>query len=164
MEIFLLVVVGVLVLVGALLLQRRRRPPSPQPLASPQQASASEEPADADLAQGQEASLSPWASQDHAKTERPQPLAPQQRRKMLRYLESAYNKGAEARLAAMEDMVAWGHPSCLPLLRRGLRDADLRVVGLAARGLERFRGPRQRLRNRSSRPLRPRGTRPSPPA
>ncbi|MYG38692.1 MAG: hypothetical protein F4162_06950 [Synechococcus sp. SB0676_bin_10] len=74
-------------------------------------------------------------------------MGPQQRRQMLRYLKSAYDSGSQARLDAMEDMVAWGHPACLPLLRRGLRDADLRVVGLAARGLERFRGPRQRLKH-----------------
>ncbi len=92
------------------------------------------------------------------------PMGPQQRRRMLQYLRAALEQGPEMRLSAMEDMVAWGDPACLPLLRRGLRDGDIRVVGLAARGLERFRGPRKHLRKPSQgRPRHPLG-RPSPPA
>lgn len=85
---------------------------------------------------------------------------------MLQYLKSAYAQGAQARLDAMEDMVAWGQPACIPLLRRGLRDADLRVVGLAARGLERFRGPRhprKRLKHPPQHRRRPQGHHPSTP-
>ncbi|MXW40522.1 MAG: hypothetical protein F4Z75_05115 [Synechococcus sp. SB0668_bin_15] len=153
METLLLVGVAVLFLVGAVLLQRRRQlpgkqaPPGPDPVQGGLQPSPSP---------GQPAVL-PVMGQSR-------PPGPRQRRQMLRYLKSAYDKGANARLAAMEDMVAWGHPACLPLLRRGLRDADLRVVGLAARGLERFRGPRQRLRRLPRGPRRHRGSRPSPPA
>ena len=160
METLLLAGVGIILLVGAALLLRRRWPWGKQIPASRKQTRAG-----ADLVRegfhpspslGQPASIHGGGQ--------PQPMGPRQRRQMLRYLKSAYDKGPNARLAAMEDMVAWGHPACLSLLRRGLRDADLRVVGLAARGLERFRGPRQRLRHPPRRPHRPRGSRPSPPA
>ena len=161
METLLLAGVGIILLVGVVLLYRRRRPLRTQTPPSPQQKAR----AVADLVQGglrpspapEQPAAVPGVGQDR-------PMGPRQRWQMLRYLKSAYDKGPDARLAAMEDMVAWGHPACLPLLRRGLRDADLRVVGLAARGLERFRGPRQRLRHPPRRPHRPRGYRPSPPA
>ena len=139
MKILLLAGVGIVLLVGVVLLIRRRSlrkqiPPSPL------QSRAVE-----GLVQGD---FRPSPSPDQAaavhRLGQPQPMDPRQRRQMLRYLKSSYDKGSQARLAAVEDMVAWGHPACLPLLRRGLRDADLRVVGLSARGLERFRGPRQR--------------------
>ena len=45
-----------------------------------------------------------------------------------------------ARRQALETCLAWGHRSALPLLHLGLRDADPVVAGLAARGLDRFRG------------------------
>ena len=159
METLLLVGVAVLLLVGAVLLQRRRLLGKQAPF-SPQQASAGPGPV--------QGALQPFPSPEQPAvvpgTGQSRPPGPRQRRQMLRYLKSAYDKGANARLAAMEDMVAWGHPACLPLLRRGLRDADLRVVGLAARGLERFRGPRQRLKRPPRRPRQPRGHCPSPPA
>lgn len=161
METLLLVGVAVLLLVGAVLLQRRRRLLGKQAPPSPQQASAGPDPVQGSL----QPSPSPEQPAVVPGTGQSRPSGPQQRRQMLRYLKSAYDKGSNARLAAMEDMVAWGHPACLPLLRRGLRDADLRVVGLAACGLERFRGPRQRLKRPPRRPRRPpRGHRPSPPA
>lgn len=161
METLLLIGVAVLLLVGAVLLQWRRRLPRKQAPPNPQQKTR----AVAGLVPG---GLQPFLSPGQAAVlsgmgQSGSP-GPQQRRQMLRYLKSAYDKGSNARLAAMEDMVAWGHPACLPLLRRGLRDADLRVVGLAARGLERFRGPRQRLRRLPRGPRRRRGSRPSPPA
>ena len=56
----------------------------------------------------------------------------------------------------MEAALAWGDPLCLPLLRRGLKDADLRVVALAARGLERFRGRRKKPATGQQRSKRPR--------
>ena len=134
MKTLLLAGVAVLLLVGAVLLLRRRPPLRKQIPPGPPQIRAVE---------------------DSAQVVQPRPmdarLGPRQRRQMLRYLRAAYEKGSKARLAAMEEMVAWGHPACLPLLRRGLRDADLRVVGLAARGLERFRGPRQRQHQRPTR-------------
>ena len=43
----------------------------------------------------------------------------------------------------MERCGRWGDRRCLPLLRRGLRDAHGAVVEQAALGLERFRGEPQ---------------------
>ncbi|KKZ10306.1 MAG: hypothetical protein TE42_10365 [Candidatus Synechococcus spongiarum SP3] len=161
MKTLLLAGVGIILLIGVVLLRRRRRSLRVQPPTGPQQETG----AVAVLVQeGLPPSPPPEQPAAVAEVGWSQPMGPQQRRQMLRYLRSAYDKGQSARLAAMEEMVAWGHPACLPLLRRGLRDADLRVVGLAARGLERFRGPRQRLRHPPRRPHRPRGYRPSPPA
>lgn len=67
-----------------------------------------------------------------------------QRREQLAQLQAFYRRGGEARVAAMEAALAWGDQLCLPLLRRGLKDPDLRVVALAAQGLERFRGHRKK--------------------
>jgi len=58
----------------------------------------------------------------------------------LRRLEDLYRSGGERRLQAMTAARLWGHPTVLPLLRRGLRDADPRVMLEAARGMELFRG------------------------
>ena len=160
METLLLVGVAILLVLGAVLLQRRRQPLKRQTPPSSQQAGAGPHVVQEDL----QPSSSPEQPVPVPGTGQPRPLDSRQRRQMLRYLKSAYDKGANARLAAMEDMVAWGHPACLPLLRRGLRDADLHVVGLAARGLDRFRGPRQqRLRQPPRRPrARRRGQHPLP--
>ena len=58
----------------------------------------------------------------------------------LAALKAGYALGGQARRQAMESCLAWGHRSALPLLHLGLRDTDLLVAGLAARGLDRFRG------------------------
>ena len=158
MKTLLLAGVGIVLLIGAVLLLRRRRSLRKQMLPSRTRTSAGED-------RVQETSP-PSPSPDQPGVVRvhgvsqSQTMGPQQRRQMLRYLKTSYDKGSQARLDAMEEMVSWGHPACLPLLRRGLRDADLRVVGLAARGLERFRGPRQRLKRLKHSPRR---RHPSPP-
>lgn len=149
MKTLLLAGLGIVFLIGAVLLYQRWWPLRKQTCAI------------ADPVQGN-SSPSPGKPVAVQRGNQPRPMVPQQRRQMLRYLKSAYNQGPKARLAAIEEMVAWGHPACLPLLRRGLRDADLRVVGLAARGLERFRGPRQRLNHPPGRSHRPRARHPSP--
>ena len=164
METLFLAGVGILLLVGAVLLLRRRRLLKAQSPPGPKGANAAEV---ENPVQG-EGSFSPSPSAEQPSAVQSgggadRTMAPQQWRLMLRYLRAAYDRGAQARLDAMEDMVAWGHPACLPLLRRGLRDADLRVVGLAARGLERFRGPRQRLKHPPRRHRRPRDHHPSTP-
>jgi hypothetical protein len=58
----------------------------------------------------------------------------------LRRLEELYRAGGDRRLEALKAARLWGHPTVLPLLRRGLRDADPRVMLEAARGMELFRG------------------------
>ena len=145
MKILLLAGAGIALLIGAVLLLRQRRPVGTQIPPGLAQATGA-------AAQGVQGSLPPFPAQAGATHGSGQPMGPRQRRQFLQYLKSAYDKGSKTRLAAMEDMVAWGHPACLPLLRRGLRDPDLRVVGLAARGLERFRGPRLRGPLRRLRP------------
>ncbi len=59
---------------------------------------------------------------------------------LLASLKAAYALGGSHRRQALETCLAWGHRAALPLLHRGLRDADPVVVALAARGLDRFRG------------------------
>jgi len=54
--------------------------------------------------------------------------------------KAGYALGGPARRQALETCLSWGHRSALPLLHLGLRDADPVVAGLAARGLDRFRG------------------------
>lgn len=75
------------------------------------------------------------------------PLAGQglERRLLLRDIQAGVRADAAQRLAAIELAGRWGHPTVLPLLRRGLRDVDPAVVAAAAAALERFRGcPRLR--------------------
>lgn len=58
----------------------------------------------------------------------------------LRRLEDLYRAGGDRRREAMTAARLWGHPAVLPLLRRGLRDADPQVMVEAARAMELFRG------------------------
>ena len=55
-------------------------------------------------------------------------------------LRRSMQAGPEARLEAIQLAGTWGHQSILPLLRRGLRDSDSRVVEAAAAAIERHRG------------------------
>ena len=70
----------------------------------------------------------------------PQPRNLRELNAQLASLKAGYALGGPARRKAMETCLAWGHRSALPLLHLGLRDADPVVAGLAARGLDRFRG------------------------
>lgn len=70
----------------------------------------------------------------------PWPDGPRQRRHLLSRLEASCRGDAAERIAAMQACVDWGGRAVLPLLRRGLKDPDARVVALAARGLAAFRG------------------------
>ena len=109
---------------------------------------ATAEPGEAPVPRQDVKPLQPQASGQWRQTVESQPGAQvpssRQRRERLAQLRAAYDCGGEERLAAMEAMLAWGDKLCLPLLRRGLRDPDLRVVALASRGLEPFRGYRQK--------------------
>ena len=69
-----------------------------------------------------------------------QPRSPREVNAQLASLKAGYALGGPARRQALETCLAWGHRSALPLLHLGLRDADPVVAGLAARGLDRFRG------------------------
>jgi hypothetical protein len=65
-------------------------------------------------------------------------------------LEALYRQGGQHRRQAMAAARRWRHPDGLPLLRRGLHDADPTVMREAALGMEAFRGkPRPRRTGRN---------------
>ena len=68
------------------------------------------------------------------------PSTPQQARKHLKKLEQLSRGSASERLQAMKEAQRWGDRLCLPLLRRGQRDATVAVAREAASALEAFRG------------------------
>lgn len=70
----------------------------------------------------------------------PQPRSLRDVNARLAALKAGFAQGGQARRQAMESCLAWGHRASLPLLHLGLRDSDPVVAGLAARGLDRFRG------------------------
>lgn len=59
---------------------------------------------------------------------------------LLRQLQADFAAAGVARRRALARCVAWGDRATLPLVQRGLRDADPVVAGLAARAMAAFRG------------------------
>ena len=59
---------------------------------------------------------------------------------LQKQLRAAMNAGPDDRLEAVTLAGRWGHRDLLPLLRRGLRDSDSRVVEAAAAALDGRRG------------------------
>ena len=69
------------------------------------------------------------------------PVSSAERISLERRLREAMDQGnPDQRLKAVRVAGQWGHASVLPLLRRGLRDADSLVVEAAATAIERHRG------------------------
>ena len=69
------------------------------------------------------------------------PVSSAERISLERRLREAMDQGnPDQRLEAVRVAGQWGHASVLPLLRRGLRDADSLVVEAAATAIERHRG------------------------
>ncbi|WP_115124905.1 HEAT repeat domain-containing protein [Synechococcus sp. GEYO] len=69
------------------------------------------------------------------------PVSSAERISLERRLREAMDQGNPGqRLEAVRVAGQWGHASVLPLLRRGLRDADSLVVEAAATAIERHRG------------------------
>ena len=69
------------------------------------------------------------------------PAGVSERIALERQLRQAMDQGDPLlRLDAIVKAGAWGHGNVLPLLRRGLRDADSRVVEAAAAAIARHRG------------------------
>ena len=69
------------------------------------------------------------------------PVSSAERISLERRLREAMDQGnPDQRLEAVRVAGQWGHASVLPLLRRGLRDADSLVVEAAATAMERHRG------------------------
>jgi hypothetical protein len=68
------------------------------------------------------------------------PVDPRGQAAFLKGLHAQLAGDTGERLAAMQAARAWGHRATLPLLKRGLRDANLEVVLEAAQAMEGFRG------------------------
>ena len=62
------------------------------------------------------------------------------RRQLLNQLERQFQAGGEQRRQALAVCLAWRHRDALPLIHRGLRDADSTVALLAAEAMAGFRG------------------------
>ncbi len=85
-----------------------------------------------------------------------QPTNIQERLELQKYLAKAMNQEPEKRLKAIEIAKIWGHSSVLPLLKRGLRDSDSRVVVAAASAMEGLRGkPSSKAASSTSQDIRP---------
>ncbi len=83
------------------------------------------------------------------------PVGTAARLALAKELRQAMDQGGpEQRLAAVERAGLWGHRSVLPVLRRGLRDSDRRVVLAAAAGIERQRGATRPSLSQPARPPR----------
>ncbi len=67
------------------------------------------------------------------------PRTVQERLKLQKMLKSSINSGPSERLKAVKIASQWGHRSVLPILRRGLKDSDLRVVSAATAGIQSYR-------------------------
>ena len=80
------------------------------------------------------------------------PKTIQERLTLKKQLHSAINAGPQERLDAVTIASLWGHPTVLPILRRGLRDSDHRVMSIAAAAIDKHRGktviskPQEKLR------------------
>ncbi|WP_269621863.1 HEAT repeat domain-containing protein [Prochlorococcus marinus] len=68
------------------------------------------------------------------------PNKSQQRILLLKQLKKLISCGPDERLLAVQLASEWGHPSVIPILKRGLRDIDSRVVIKSAEGIAKFRG------------------------
>ena len=83
------------------------------------------------------------------------PATSAERISLERRLREAMDQGNPVqRLEAVRVAGQWGHGSVLPLLRRGLRDADSLVVEAAAVAIERHRGATRPSPDQVARPPR----------
>jgi len=72
------------------------------------------------------------------------PTTERERLALMQQLTQAMNAGPEDRLQAVLRADDWGASAVLPILRRGLRDSDARVMEAAASAMQRFRGAAKR--------------------
>ena len=80
--------------------------------------------------------------QEHATTPKNQwqpPKSPKDRLSLERKLQKLIKGGPDARLEAIRLAKKWGHSRGLPILRRGLKDVDPRVVIEAAAAIQKHR-------------------------
>ena len=59
--------------------------------------------------------------------------------KLKKTINTLSKGGPNERLRAINISYHWGHSSTLPLLRKGLKDSDPRVVQLSALAIQRFK-------------------------
>ena len=67
------------------------------------------------------------------------PKTPQERLKLEKSLKKLISLGPEERLKAVDIAGEWGHKLTLPILRRGIKDSDSRVVIATAKALEKYK-------------------------
>ncbi len=68
-----------------------------------------------------------------------QPSNAKERLDLAKHLEELMLLGPEGRLKAIQIASDWGDKSVIPLLKRGLKDADSGIVCIAAKAMEKFR-------------------------
>ena len=79
------------------------------------------------------------------------PKTIQERVNLQKQLKKLISGNPEERLQAILLSKAWGHSTVLPILRKGLKDSDSRVVEMAAEAIEKFRRvPKQPFAQESS--------------
>ncbi len=81
------------------------------------------------------------------------PKNTQERLKLRKNLAQLISAGPEERFLAVTIAKNWKDPAVLPILKRGLRDPDSRIVAIAAQGIERFKSSSKGSQNQES--LRP---------
>lgn len=89
----------------------------------------------------------PLAESPHEPAQAPNwatPTTERERLALMQQLTQAMNAGPEDRLQAVLRADDWGASAVLPILRRGLRDSDARVMEAAASAMQRFRGAAKR--------------------
>ncbi len=78
------------------------------------------------------------------------PKNSKERLTLKRHLFHLISLGPDERLDAVQIASKWGHPSVIPILRRGLRDSDSRVVISSAEGMNQFRTFKNPIKNQKS--------------
>ena len=82
------------------------------------------------------------------------PISTKDQIKLKKQILKAINSGPEERLEAVRLANAWGSPSIVPVLKKGLKDADSRVVIAAAAAISQHRGATRKPITQASRPPR----------
>ena len=82
------------------------------------------------------------------------PLSPKDRIELKRYLLKSMLSSPKIRLEAIKTASKWDDKFVIPILKRGLKDSDIKVIQAAALAMERFKNhPTAKVRNQSdSRP------------
>ncbi len=79
------------------------------------------------------------------------PTTPRERLHLLTQLRNSMSGGPEERFKAISLASIWGHPSALPILRRGLKDSDIKIVGAAAAAIQSHKGRGNLIKSQETR-------------